>query len=161
MTSGTSHRERLVALIEPAVAAAGYDLERVSVTAAGRRRVVQIVVDADPGISLDQVAEVSRVVSGVLDKHDDVLGGYPYVLEVTSPGVDRPLTQPRHWRRAVHRIVRVAVAGRGAVEGRVVRADDSGVVLAVAGEELAVPFSDLGRGKVQVEFSRGSDGEEL
>src|SRR3954465_3991900 len=101
-------RQRVRDVLEPVVAGAGYDLEDVHVTAAGRRSVVRVVVDRDGGLDLDAVAEVSRVVSGVLDETDGT-GEAPYTLEVTSPGVDRPLTEPRHWRRAAGRLVRVAL----------------------------------------------------
>ena len=94
----------LRALLAPVVEGLGLDLEDVEVTAAGRRRRVCVVVDRDGGIDLDAVADVSKSVSDVLDA-SDALGSAPYVLEVTSPGVDRPLTQPRHWRRARGRLV--------------------------------------------------------
>jgi ribosome maturation factor RimP len=157
MTSGTSQRERLTAVIEPVVVAAGYDLEDVVVTQAGRRRLVRVVVDADSGVSLDEIAEVSRAVSAALDGRDEVAGRSPYVLEVSSPGVDRPLTEPRHWRRAVGRLVRARVADRGTVEARVRSADESGVVLDHGGAEIPVRYDALGPGRVQVEFGRGDD----
>jgi ribosome maturation factor RimP len=150
MASG--QRDRLAALIRPAVTAAGYDLEELEVTPAGRRRVVRVVVDADGGVSLDDVAEVSHAVSEVLDQHDDLLGSAPYVLEVTSPGVDRPLTEPRHWRRAAGRLVSVPVGGRP-VEGRVLGADEAGVELEVAGDRRRHAYEELGRGRVQVELA--------
>ena len=153
MASGAAQRDRLAGLVEPAVAAAGYDLEEVAVTPAGRRRVVRVVVDADGGVSLDDVAEVSRAVSAVLDEHDDLLGDAPYLLEVTSPGVDRPLTEPRHWRRAVGRLVRVPIGGR-TVEARVTGADSAGVELDAAGGRSRHDYAELGRGRVQVEFDR-------
>jgi ribosome maturation factor RimP len=165
MASGATQRDRLAGLLEPAVRAAGYDLEDVTVSPAGRRRVVRVVVDADGGISLDDVAEASRAVSGVLDEHDDLLGNAPYVLEVTSPGVDRPLTDPRHWRRATGRRVAVPVGGR-TVQARVVAADDEGVELDDGGRRSRHAYAELGRGRVQVEFDRAGeqpdepDGEE-
>jgi ribosome maturation factor RimP len=158
MTAGTSQRDRLAALIEPVVAKAGYDLEEVVVTPAGRRRLVRVVVDADSGVSLDDVAEVSRAISTALDEHDAAAGGVvgsaPYVLEVSSPGVDRPLREPRHWRRAVGRLVQVPVTGQPAVTGRVLRADDAGVLLAVGDTERGYRYEELGNGRVQVEFRR-------
>jgi ribosome maturation factor RimP len=158
MTAGTSQRERLAAIVEPVVAAAGYDLEEITVTPAGRRRLVRVVVDADDGISMDDVAEVSRAVSAALDEHDAVVDGLvagaPYVLEVSSPGIDRPVRTPRHWRRATGRLVQVPVTGHGTVTGRVLRADDAGVALEVAGAEHAYGYDALGSGRVQVEFSR-------
>jgi len=145
-------RQRVRDALQPVVTAAGYDLEDVSVTAAGRRSVVRVIVDRDGGIDLDAVADVSRAVSEVLDQAD-VMGEAPYVLEVSSPGVDRPLTEPRHWRRAVGRLVRVAADG-GQVTGRVVDADADKVTLDVDGELRAFAVADLGPGHVQVEFSR-------
>jgi ribosome maturation factor RimP len=153
-------RDRLAALIGPAVEAAGYDLESVTVSQAGRRSLVRVVVDADRGVTLDDVADVSRLVSTVLDGDEGITGRSPYVLEVTSPGVDRPLTEPRHWRRAAGRLVSVPVAEQGEVTGRVVSADQDGVVLAVAGAEHAFRYPQLGGGVVQVEFNRPERGEE-
>jgi len=152
-------RARLAALIGPAVAATGYDLEDVQVSQAGRRTLVRVVVDGDDGVSLDAVAEVSRAVSEALDRAEsDVgpVGRSPYTLEVTSPGVDRPLTEPRHWRRNAGRLVRVRV-GEHAVVGRVVAADDAGVVLDVDGASREVPYAHLGAGTVQIEFGRPTE----
>ncbi|SDB97963.1 ribosome maturation factor RimP [Geodermatophilus telluris] len=159
---------RLAGRIEPVVAAAGYDLEELVVTPAGRRSVVRVVVDRDEGVTLDDVAEVSRAVSAELDQDDGDFGAAPYVLEVTSPGVDRPLTEPRHWRRNTGRLVGVAVGPAGATEqvtGRVTAVDEDGVTLAVEkpGKPGArrkpptprqVPWAELGAGRVQVEFAR-------
>ena len=159
---------RLAGWIEPVVGAAGYDLEDLVVTPAGRRSVVRVVVDRDQGVTLDDIAEVSRAVSAVLDDNDGDLGRAPYVLEVTSPGVDRPLTQPRHWRRNVGRLVAVDVGPRDGAEqvtARITAVDDAGVTLAVEGRgkpgarkrpptPRSVPWADLGPGRVQVEFGR-------
>jgi ribosome maturation factor RimP len=164
---------RLTGWVEPVVVAAGYDLEELVVTPAGRRSVVRVVVDRDQGVTLDDIAEVSRAVSEVLDAHDDGMGRTPYVLEVTSPGVDRPLTEPRHWRRNVGRLVAVKVGPSGAadeVTGRVVAVDDAGVTLAVEAKGKPgakkrpptprdVPWGQLGAGRVQVEFGRPPAGE--
>jgi len=158
MASAAAQRERLATVIEPAVTAAGCDLEDVAVSPAGRRKVVRVVVDADGGVSLDDVAEVSRAVSGVLDANEELLGASPYVLEVTSPGVDRPLSEPRHWRRAVGRLVEVPLAGR-TVRARVVGADDTAVELDESGRLTRHPYGELGRGRVQVEFGRAVDAE--
>jgi ribosome maturation factor RimP len=165
---------RLAGWIEPVVGAAGYDLEELVVTPAGRRSVVRVVVDRDSGVSLDDVAEVSRAVSAVLDEKDGDLGRAPYVLEVTSPGVDRPLTEPRHWRRNTGRLVSVPVGPGGAgdpLTGRITAVDEAGVTLAVeaAGKPGArkrppvarqVPWAELGDGRVQVEFGRHADADD-
>ncbi|MFQ1001322.1 ribosome maturation factor RimP [Modestobacter sp. SSW1-42] len=167
--AGDEVTTRLTGWIEPVVAAAGYDLEELVVRPAGQRSVVRVVVDRDSGVSLDDVAQVSRALSEVLDAEDEALGRSPYVLEVTSPGVDRLLTLPRHWRRNVGRLVTVAVGpekAREQVTSRVLRVEDDGVVLTVEkggtkkGQprrtvgERTVPWAELGEARVQVEFTR-------
>ena len=154
---------KLAGLIKPVVADAGMDLESVRVTIAGKRRVLRVVVDSDHGVSLDDAADVSREISALLDASNAV-GDVPYTLEVSSPGVDRPLTEPRHWRRARGRLVRVKVAGEGSVEGRVLAADAEGVTLGIAGgkgaeSERRFRHADLGAGSVQLEFGRIPDAE--
>jgi ribosome maturation factor RimP len=159
MTARTPQRQQLVELIGPVITAAGYDLDDLSVTAAGRRSLIRISVDGDHGIDLDAVADVSRAISDVLDSES---GGAtfagPYVLEVSSPGVDRPLTEVRHWRRAVGRLVTVA-AGEEQLTGRILSADDHEVALEIAGQQRSLKLADLGPGRVQVEFSRPGEPE--
>ena len=148
---------RLSELVRPEIAAVGYDLEALTVTAAGRRSVVRVIVDKDGGVTLDDVADVSRTISDVLDRVDEddpSLLGTTYVLEVSSPGVDRPLTEPRHWRRNVRRLVTAVPREGAAVTGRLVAADDATVTLDVDGEERLLPLVGLVRGEVQVEFAR-------
>lgn len=149
----TVSAQRVRATLDPVVTAAGYDLEDVAVSAAGRRSVVRVVVDRDGGVDLDAVADVTRVVSAALDA-TDVLGDAPYTLEVSSPGVDRPLTAARHWRRAVGRLVRVSLAAGESLCARVVSADDDAVTFDVDGTPRRVPLGELGAGRVQVEFHR-------
>ncbi|MFI6272957.1 ribosome maturation factor RimP [Micromonospora zamorensis] len=164
-------RARLRAVIEPVVNDAGYDLEDLSVSRAGRRHVVRVMVDADGGIDLDAVADVSRAVSAALDAAEeaggDIVAG-EYQLEVSSPGVDRPLTLPRHWRRNVSRLVKVTVRGAAALPeqrgeqptgdrqltGRVIAADDEGVQLETEDGRTSWAYAQLGPGRVQVEFTR-------
>jgi len=147
--------KRLAGLIEPVIAAAGMDLESVRVTAAGRRRLLRVVVDSDRGVSLDDAAAVSRELSAALDTVA-VMGDFPYTLEVSSPGVDRPLTDRRHWRRAVGRRVRVTVTDpAGSVTGRIISADDDAVTLDLEGDPKTrrrFPYTVLGPGAIQVEF---------
>ena len=149
-------KARVRAVIEPVIVAAGYDLEDVSLSRAGRRHVVRVLIDRDGGLHLDGVALVSREISAALDAAEESSGELlagEYQLEVSSPGVDRPLTLPRHWRRNVARLVTVTVAGRS-VTGRVTAADDDGVELDVDGKAQTVGYADLGPGKVQIEFKR-------
>ncbi|MGN9809635.1 ribosome maturation factor RimP [Micromonospora sp. BQ11] len=159
-----ARRARLREVIEPVVVAAGYDLEDLSVSRAGRRHVVRVIVDADGGVNLDAVADVSRAVSAALDEAEeaggDIVAG-EYQLEVSSPGVDRPLTLPRHWRRNVGRLVKVtaraAQGGDRQVTGRILAADDERVTLETEGGQADFTHSALGPGRVQVEFTRLDD----
>ncbi|MEU4573057.1 ribosome maturation factor RimP [Nonomuraea sp. ATR24] len=151
-----SPRDHLMKLLEPVVGAEGLDLEDVTVTQAGKRKLLRVVVDRDGGVSLDDVADVSQAVSAALDE-DDTMGQSAYTLEVSSPGVDRPLTEPRHWRRAAKRLVKAELRDGTVVEGRVVAADDSGVDLDVDGAGRRLDYQDLTRGRVQVEFRRIDD----
>ena len=157
-TVGPADDRKLAGLIEPVVSAAGMDLESVRVSVAGRRRLLRVVVDSDHGVSLDEAADVSRDVSALLDA-SDALGDVPYTLEVSSPGVDRPLTEPRHWRRARGRLVRVKVTGEGPVEGRGLAAEADEVKLELPASEDQFPSVQLGAGSVQVEFGRIPDAE--
>ena len=145
-------------VLEPVVTDAGYDLEDLVVTPAGRRRLVRIVVDRDGGVSLDDVADVSRAASEALDAADDMVGNAPYVLEVTSPGVDRPLTEPRHWRRNVGRLVTVHLREGEPRTGRLTAATDGDITLDGAEEPLAL--DGVVKGVVQVEFKRDGGGGE-
>ena len=157
MAGGSLDGDRIADVIHPVIAAAGMDLESVRVSAAGRRRLLRVVVDSDEGVSLDDAAAISRQLSAVLDAAP-VMGDFPYTLEVSSPGVDRPLTDPRHWRRAVGRLVQVTVTDAGNVgvsgsaSGRVVAADADGVTLDVEGDRRRFDYAVLGAGAVQVEF---------
>jgi ribosome maturation factor RimP len=158
----------LAGLLEPLIRQAGMDLESVRISAAGRRRLLRIVVDSDSGAGLDEIADISRDVSARLDA-TAAMGEAPYTLEVSSPGVDRPLTEPRHWRRARGRLVTVSLAtGEPRVpspqtnassqppslQGRVIAADERGVTLDVGGQRRLYAYSELGPGRVQVEFAR-------
>jgi ribosome maturation factor RimP len=173
--SSASVGRQLAELLVPVVEATGLDLEDVEVSRQGRTHQVRVLVDKDGGVSLDEVAAVSQAVSETLDlpAADAVLGASPYVLEVSSPGIERPLVQPRQWRRSVGRLVRTqvigntAVTGNTEVTGRVVSVDEGGVRLAIASAkrgqgttETVFRFDQLGPGRVQVEFNRPSTAED-
>lgn len=140
------------AIVLPVVSAAGMDLEDVLVERVGRREKVTVIVDADGGVDLDAIAEVSTALSVTLDEQPDVTSS-SYVLEVTSPGVDRPLTAPRHWRRNKDRLVAVESIDGQSFTGRVRESDEESVTLDVSGEERNVPLASIKRAIVQVEFA--------
>jgi ribosome maturation factor RimP len=155
--SAAAAADRLAGLLAPVVTANGMDLEDIRVTAAGRRRLLRVVVDADGGVSLDDIAIVSRELSAALDAVD-AMGEAPYTLEVSSPGVDRPLTQPRHWRRNIGRQVMVPLGPDGeALEGRIIDADEHVVTVEVAGNRSEYGYDELGPGKILIEFGHLSD----
>jgi ribosome maturation factor RimP len=159
----TASAARLTEVLAPVVEQTGADLENVDVSKAGRRSVVRVVVDRDGGVSMDDVADVSRAVSDALDALDEAEPGVlgpSYVLEVTSPGVDRPLTHARHWRRNVGRLVTVVLREGPNVTGRISSADDEAVVLDVDGAERTLALDAIVRGTVQVEFSRKEEEED-
>lgn len=147
------------AVLGPVVAGLGMDLEDVEVRSAGRHRRISVVIDRDGGVDLDAIAEASRAVSDALDAVD-VMGESPYTLEVTSPGVDRPLTLPRHWRRNAGRRVTISLADGTTVEGRIVSADDDGVDAVLDDGSTAesharcLAWPEIASGQVQVEFRR-------
>lgn len=141
--------------LAPVVEQEGYDLEDLVVTPAGKRRLVRLTVDRDGGVSLDQCADVSRAVSAALDTADDLLGPQPYVLEVSSPGVSRPLRLPRHWRRNLGRLVRVTRQDGSTVTGRLSTCDDDEAVLALEGDEVRLRLDQVASAVVQVEMRPG------
>ncbi|WP_026343472.1 ribosome maturation factor RimP [Nocardia sp. BMG111209] len=161
--------ERVSQLVAGPVERRGLDLEGVTIVAAGPAR-VQVTVDSDEGVDLDSIAELSSDISTALDDAGD-FGETPYLLEVTTPGVDRPLTAPRHWRRARGRKVRVALrsgapspAGADArFEARVGPVGETEVALVPSGRRklqlVTVPLADIDRAVVQVEFAPPSPAE--
>lgn len=142
---------RLTAVLAPPVEALGLDLEAVDLTRAGKRSVLRVAVDTDGGVDMDQIAAATRAVSAVLDD-SDVMGQTPYTLEVSSPGVDRPLTLPRHWRRNAGRLVKVTYDEGEPVTGRIASSDDDGATLEVDGAEVRVTYGEVKKAKVQIEF---------
>jgi len=156
---GSGDERRLREIVGQLTREAGYDLEELAVRSAGRRRVVRVVIDADGGVTLDAAAELSRSISERLDAigDDDPAGSAPYTLEVTSPGIGRPLTLPRHFRRARTRLVALVTTDGRSITGHVAGITDDAVQLVLSGRkgltEEQVPFTDIARAKVEVEFS--------
>lgn len=162
--------ERIAQELTERLAALQLRVEDLTVAPAGKRRIVRVLVDRDipddgpatttptAPVDLDLVADATRVIGAALDE-TDLMGDAAYVLEVSSPGTDRPLTSPRHFRRNVGRLVRIARKGGEPVEGRIVSADADGVTLLVTGakgatREVALTYAECGRADIQVEFSK-------
>ena len=146
-------RDRIEAEITGPLGAMGLDVEAVEVTPAGKRRVLRVAIDQDGGVTLDDVADATREVNRVLDD-SDVMGEMPYTLEVTSRGVDRPLTLARHWRRNEDRLVKITLVEGGEVTGRIVSSAEESVTLDVEGSTREVPYADIAKAVVQIEFNR-------
>jgi ribosome maturation factor RimP len=144
-------------MLTPHVEATGLVLEDVELRSVGRRLVVRVLVDAERGVSLDQVAAASHAVSEALDT-SDVLGDEPYTLEVSSPGVDRPLTLPRHWRRNAGRLVAVTPRQGAPLTARIGAVSDLDVELEtdIKGRitRRTLAYADIVKAVVQVEFTR-------
>jgi len=146
-------RDRIESELVDPLSALGLDLEAVEISPAGKRRVLRVAVDKDGGVTLDDVADATREVSKVLDD-SETMGEQPYTLEVTSRGVDRPLTLPRHWRRNADRLVKVTLTDGSAVTGRILACDEDRVTLDVSGARQDVVYADIAKALVQVEFNR-------
>lgn len=149
--------ERIAEVVAPVLEQFALDLDAVEIKPAGRRSVVRVVVDGDgpdgTGPSLDDIAEATKAVSGALDT-SDATGAGPYTLEVTSRGVSRPLTLPRHWRRNTDRLVKVSLADGEVLTGRIIASDEDTVTLDVDGASRQVAYSGIRTALVQVELNR-------
>jgi ribosome maturation factor RimP len=150
----TAPARRLVEALEPLLAAREVDLEDVVVSRAGKRTLVRIVVDKDGGIDLDGIASLNELIGDAVEQ-SEILGDSPYLLEITSPGTDRPLTLPRHWRRNAGRLVKVTTHD-DTFEGRILDADDDAVVTAVADGTRRLTYDEVVRAVVQIEFNRAA-----
>ncbi|MDG4865080.1 ribosome maturation factor RimP [Streptomyces sp. T-3] len=156
----TTQSERLRELLEPLVSSQGLDLEEIEVESVGRKRVLRVVIDSESGVDLDQIADVSRALSAKLDE-TDAMGAGEYNLEVGSPGAERPLTEHRHYVRAVDRLVKFQLTeGGGELIARILGVDDEGLDLEVPGVKGRKPtarrltFGEIAKARVEVEFNR-------
>ena len=153
-------RNQISELVTPAVSDQGFYLEDVHVATPGNHRIVTCIVDGDVSLNLDQVTSVSRVISELLDEAA-FMGETPFTLEVTSPGVDRPLTQPRHFTKNVDRLLKIIKLDGSEVTGRILSNTDHDVTLTVLTKkestEQTVLLSDIKRAVVEIEFNRKDD----
>ena len=144
-------------LISPAVTEAGFYLEEVQIASLGSHRTVTCVVDGPTPLNLDQVTVVSRIISELLDSAD-VMGDTPFTLEVTSPGVDRPLTEVRHWTKNLTRLIKTTLNDGSIITGRLTEFDEINATLVenIKGriKSHTVAFADIKRAVVEIEFNR-------
>ena len=148
--------QAIVEVVGPVVEQYGLEVDRIEIASAGRRSVLRVYLDGDGpegrGPSLDEIAAATRALSAALDE-SDATGEAPYTLEVSSRGVSRPLTAPRHYRRNIGRLVALTLAD-GPVQGRITAADETGVHLDVDGADRRVDFSDISKAVVQAELRK-------
>lgn len=153
------NQNQLADLLRPLLEARGLELETLSVTNVGKRRLIRLSVDGDGpegrGPMLDEIAEASNAISAALDTASFV-GNAPFTLEVSSRGVSKPLTEPKHFRRNMDRLVKLWLSGREVV-GRIVAADDQQVVIDISGVATPVRLADVSKAVVQVEMNRPTD----
>ena len=146
-----STREQILQILEPIATGMGLDLEDVEIKSAGKNSIVQVSIDKDGGINLDEVAQISNQISEALDAQD-VLGERPYTLEVGSPGTDKALTHPRHWRRNNGRLVKINFGSNSEV-GRIIDSDEEKVSLEVKGKTRSILFDKIDKAFIQIEFN--------
>ncbi len=142
-------RDQIFELVEPLISKAGLVLEEVQVQTPGKHRFVTVIVDSETGLNLDQVTDASRLVGEAMDGAS-FMGDAPYTLEVTSPGVDRPITSPRHWRKNVDRLVKIIKLDGEICKGRISSSTEEEVTL----DCCTVAFADIKRATIEVEFNR-------
>jgi ribosome maturation factor RimP len=150
-------KDQIAQLVTPSVEEAGYFLEDVHVVTPGNQRIVTCIVDGESALNLDQVTSASKIISGLLDEAA-FMGETPFTLEVTSPGIDRPLTLPRHFAKNVTRLLKVTLNDGNVVIGRITSSSESSVLLEVtekkASKEVSIELSDIKRAVVEIEFNR-------
>jgi len=144
--------------LSPVVSALGYEVDDIILTTAGRRRVLEIVIDADTPVDMNAISESSRAISAYLDE-STVMGEMPYLLEVSSRGVDRPLTKPAHWRRNIGRLVEIKGDAHN-LTGRITSFVDPTVVLDVDGKAREVDVTKISKATIQVEFKKLDESEQ-
>jgi ribosome maturation factor RimP len=153
--------DQISQLITPAVEAQGFFLEEVQLVSPGKHRIVTCIVDGQTSLNMDQVTAVSRAISELLDEAP-FMGETPFTLEVTSPGVDRPLTKPRHFAKNHDRLLKVVQIDGEVVTGRIASNTEADVTLTVTEKkevkEVVITFTDMKRATVEIEFNR-KDGD--
>ena len=154
-------KDQISEFISPALHKAGYFLEDINVVSPGQHRIVTVIVDGESALNLDQVTVASKLVSELLDEAP-FMGETPFTLEVTSPGIDRPLTLPRHFAKNADRLLKVTKTDGEVVTGRILSNTNVDVTLTVTEKkdvyEITIALADIKRAQVEIEFNR-KDGD--
>ena len=150
-------KDQIAELITPALQQAGYFLEDVNIVTPGNHRIVTVIVDGESALNLDQVTVASKLVSELVDEAA-FMGETPFTLEVTSPGIDRPLTLPRHFAKNLTRLLKVTKSDGEVITGRITSNTDVDVTLSVVDKkivkEVVIALADIKRAQVEIEFNR-------
>jgi ribosome maturation factor RimP len=142
-------KEEISAVITPALTSLGFYLEDLNITSAGKRSLLTVIVDADRHLSLDEVTVATKAISEIVE-NIPALGSTPFTLEVTSPGIDRPLTKPRHWRKNINRLVKIILLDGSQITGRIKQAGESAATI----EESVINYLDIKRANLEIEFKQ-------
>lgn len=142
-------KEEIAAVITPALEALGFYLEDINITSAGKRSMLTVIVDGDVHLSLDQVTAATKAISEIVENIQS-LGQTPFTLEVTSPGIDRPLSKPRHWHKNIDRLVKVVLLDGNVILGRIKNSSKESAQV----DEAVVNFSQIKRATLEVEFKQ-------
>ncbi|CAN2241236.1 ribosome maturation factor RimP [Candidatus Planktophila dulcis] len=150
-------KDQISEYITPALHKAGYFLEDVNLVSPGQHRIVTVIVDGESALNLDQVTVASKLVSELLDEAT-FMGETPFTLEVTSPGIDRPLTLPRHFAKNIDRLLKVTKTDGVVITGRILTNTDNDLTLSVTEKkdvkEVVISLGDIKRAQVEIEFNR-------
>jgi ribosome maturation factor RimP len=146
-----SNKEQVLAVITPAIESLGFYIEDITITSAGKRSMLTVIVDGDTHLSLDQVTVATKAISEIVENLP-TLGNNPFTLEVTSPGLDRPLTKPRHWRKNQDRLIKIVLNDGKEKMGRIKDSTESSVTV----DEQVINFADIKRATLEVEFKKES-----
>jgi ribosome maturation factor RimP len=140
-------KEDISAAITPALEALGFYLEDVTIISAGRRSMLTVIVDGDTHLSLDQVTSATKAIGEIVESVQS-LGETPFTLEVTSPGLDRPLTKVRHWQKNINRLVKVVLLDGSEIKGRIKDVNEVSATI----DEKNINYSDIKRATLEIEF---------
>lgn len=149
-------QEKLIGLLEPAIEALGYELVLLEFAPQSGSALLRLYIDSPGGINLGDCERVSREVAGVLDVEDPITTAYQ--LEVSSPGMDRPLVKPEHYERFAGEVARISLIaprdGRRRYSGVIETVTDHSVTLRTAEGNVELEFSEIEKARLVPEFDR-------